>query len=366
MTPVLPPVADLVSRTSVALEPATDPTLEVADELIVSGADALAALDPASVPVGSFNETLLAQLQIPNGKGPAETGQEPAVVGGMELPLDGNELAEAEVVLPAVENLATLGAELEPAGVAIPAGAPMPGIPVLVTGATATGKRADGQAPMQIEPSAWRLLVRLDGPSQTESVRIEARMVAPTERQQAPSAELTGASPQALQDASAGLASISSATGRSSMPGTIPVPVIDQPLGSPNWSASLGDRVAWLVGKGIQQAEVRLTPPQLGPIEIKIAVDKNGDASVQFGAVHGQVREAIEAAIPRLRDMLAESGVKLADVSVNSQTGRQADDDATGLADGQRAETDDSGQPVVDESAAPEQVVSNSLFDAYA
>jgi len=52
-------------------------------------------------------------------------------------------------------------------------------------------------------------------------------------------------------------------------------------------------------------------------MEVRIQVH-NDQASVQFTAQHAVVREALEAALPRLRDMFEASGVQLVDVDVSS------------------------------------------------
>lgn len=87
----------------------------------------------------------------------------------------------------------------------------------------------------------------------------------------------------------------------------------------PNWGQELGDRVQWMIGRQIQSAEIRLNPPELGSLEVRIHV-QGDQATVNFSSPHGVVRDALDAALPRLRDMLAESGLNLADANVSSQS----------------------------------------------
>ena len=105
-----------------------------------------------------------------------------------------------------------------------------------------------------------------------------------------------------------------------------PSVVIDTPVLDARWRAEFNQRVAWLVKEGVPQAEVRLNPPHLGPVEIKIAMNDD-QASVTFMAQHQSVRDVIEAALPRLREMLNQSGMQLADASVTDQSadGRQGE-----------------------------------------
>ena len=94
---------------------------------------------------------------------------------------------------------------------------------------------------------------------------------------------------------------------------------INVPLEQANWDRALSERVQWMVGQRVQGAHIRLTPENLGPMEIKLSI-QNDQASVQFSSAHGVVREALDAAIPRLREMLEASGVELVDVDISGQS----------------------------------------------
>ena len=74
-----------------------------------------------------------------------------------------------------------------------------------------------------------------------------------------------------------------------------------------------------MVGSRLQGAEIRLNPAHLGPLEVRIQI-QNDQANINFTAQHGMVREALEAAIPRLREMLGESGLQLNNVTVSDQS----------------------------------------------
>lgn len=95
-------------------------------------------------------------------------------------------------------------------------------------------------------------------------------------------------------------------------------PQIDLHLGQKGWAQAMGDRVLWMIGNRLQGAEVRITPQNLGPIDIRVSIN-NDQASVSFAAHHGVVREALEAGIPRLREMLGESNLQLVNVDVGQR-----------------------------------------------
>jgi flagellar hook-length control protein FliK len=96
-----------------------------------------------------------------------------------------------------------------------------------------------------------------------------------------------------------------------------------QPFGSPAWNDGMASRVVWMVRNELQSAEIHLNPPDLGPIEVKLVLASDAGiqaASVQFIAAHAATRDAIESALPRLREMLLDSGIALGNTSVDSRT----------------------------------------------
>jgi flagellar hook-length control protein FliK len=93
------------------------------------------------------------------------------------------------------------------------------------------------------------------------------------------------------------------------------------PLGTPAWTDELGSRVTWMLEQGEQVASLRLSPENLGPLDVRIAV-REGETTVWFGAVQPETRAALEQSLPRLREMLGASGLALANAGVFSQTPR--------------------------------------------
>jgi flagellar hook-length control protein FliK len=70
-----------------------------------------------------------------------------------------------------------------------------------------------------------------------------------------------------------------------------------------------------MVSKGIQQAEIRLDPPELGQMMIRIQV-QGDQTQVHFQVAQHQTRDLLDQALPRLREMLAAQGMQLADGQV--------------------------------------------------
>lgn len=89
-------------------------------------------------------------------------------------------------------------------------------------------------------------------------------------------------------------------------------------VGTNGWDKAVGQKVVWMVGEGLQSAELTLNPPDLGPLQVVLSVT-NDQASARFSSAQPEVREALEAALPRLKQMLSDAGVQLSGFSVNSQ-----------------------------------------------
>lgn len=110
---------------------------------------------------------------------------------------------------------------------------------------------------------------------------------------------------------------------------TVPIAnstTVNTPVGQPGWSNDLGQKITWLAGQNNQSAELHLNPPQLGPLDVVLKV--SGDqATALFASPHAAVRDAIELALPKLREMLADNGIMLGNATVSDQASRKGQDD---------------------------------------
>lgn len=87
----------------------------------------------------------------------------------------------------------------------------------------------------------------------------------------------------------------------------------------PGWNNGLGERIQWMVGQNMQQAEIRLEPPELGSLELRISINRD-QANLTVVVANSQVRDAVEAAAPRLREMFGDIGLELGDVNVSQES----------------------------------------------
>jgi flagellar hook-length control protein FliK len=97
---------------------------------------------------------------------------------------------------------------------------------------------------------------------------------------------------------------------------------INTPVDHEKWGDEFNQKITWLAGSKDQTAELHLNPPQLGPMDVVLKV--SGDqATALFTSPHAAVREAIEQALPKLREMMADSGIMLGNATVSDQAPRE-------------------------------------------
>lgn len=107
---------------------------------------------------------------------------------------------------------------------------------------------------------------------------------------------------------------------------SIPVMLqVSSPIGAVQWGTDLGQQLVVLgnyAQQGRQTAELRLDPPDLGPLRVSITLN-DGIASAAFVSAHAAVRQAIETALPQLQQALAQAGISLGQTSVGDQPAQQ-------------------------------------------
>lgn len=90
-------------------------------------------------------------------------------------------------------------------------------------------------------------------------------------------------------------------------------------FGTRAWDQAIGQKIVWMVAGGEQTAQLTLNPPDLGPVQVVLSIsDSFVDAS--FVSSHLDVREAIEAAAPKLREMMDNAGISLSGFSVSAES----------------------------------------------
>ena len=120
-----------------------------------------------------------------------------------------------------------------------------------------------------------------------------------------------------------------------------------------------GARIVWMAEQRLGHAEIRLNPEHLGPIEVRVQMDGT-QVSAEFQSGHAGVRQAIEASLPRLREMLGQQGLQLGQTDVGQ---RHAGSGAPARRDG---DTPSQGGSPLDAQLPSRHVRTRGLLDEYA
>jgi flagellar hook-length control protein FliK len=168
-----------------------------------------------------------------------------------------------------------------------------------------TAQDAETLSPAGLDDLAARLLAAGDDAERRAAVLQEFR------QQLAASGE---AAPVAAAPAASSPSAPASGTERPQTPG-LPLSL---PLNHERWAEEVGERVRWIVGQQMQTAELKITPANLGTIEVRITMHKD-QMQISFASPHAAVREVLEDAAPRLREMMSAAGYSAVNVDISHQ-----------------------------------------------
>jgi len=129
------------------------------------------------------------------------------------------------------------------------------------------------------------------------------------------------------------------------------------------WNQKFAEHVSMLVLKGSTSAQIKLDPPELGPMAIRI--NHNGSETlVQFQVQNPIARELVDSGMHKLREMLEQHGFENVNVDVREQKehAKNASDDNAEI-----NEIDEQSEAVsTDTILVAEQVKNNTLVDIFA
>jgi len=296
--------ADLeqVAQVEQVVEVAQVEHIELPDGAVLTAEPAANAVLPAAlaaIPVAPV------EVPVVNGTDTRPAGERDSAVvtgAGVRLPQPAADPDEAvSVVRDVVRNTANRGE----AGAAVPS-QPLPPTSNGSTGSVTDAVQAAVRAGMQ---QALAAQVAQDGLQQSLGGNRQAARLLNGIARANPSTENTAASFTPLLNDIANI----------STPARVAIPV-----GGAGWGRAVGEQVVWHVAQNIHAANLRLNPQHLGPLEMQVQME--GDkATLAFASQHAAVREALESALPRLREMFAQSGLDIVDVNVSQENapGRQ-------------------------------------------
>ena len=94
--------------------------------------------------------------------------------------------------------------------------------------------------------------------------------------------------------------------------------MIKTPVMDKQWKAEFNNHISFISKSGGGNAIIKLNPAHLGPVEASIRV-VNEVATIQIAASHITTRDAMDAAIPRLKEMLEEQGFSKVNVDISEK-----------------------------------------------
>lgn len=89
-------------------------------------------------------------------------------------------------------------------------------------------------------------------------------------------------------------------------------------IARPEFGTNMRERLVVMMNKGVQSADIRLDPAELGQMQVKMTVE-NDVTTVNFVVQNSQAKEILEQAMPKLKEMLAEQGIDLGEGSVQQE-----------------------------------------------
>lgn len=104
---------------------------------------------------------------------------------------------------------------------------------------------------------------------------------------------------------------------------------IDVPVNHAEWGDKLVGKLTWLTARNMSVAEIHLTPPDMGPMEVRVQVQQE-QANITVHSANPAVRDQLELHSHRLRDMLSEQGLSLEQFDVSDSPQQQAGEEGPG------------------------------------
>jgi len=139
---------------------------------------------------------------------------------------------------------------------------------------------------------------------------------------------------------------------------------MNAPVGSSDFAKELGQHITWLSGQDVKQAQIRLNPQDLGPLDVKVSVE-HGRVDVSFLTQHPAATAAVQQGLDQLNQMLGGQGLSLGHATVGQHAQQQF------AQQGQQGQQSQASSSASDESVADTPIaaatrIAVGLVDAFA
>lgn len=231
--------------------------------------------------------------------------------------------ADSDTTSPVSAELLAIVASLNPAtaqpappGTGLPDSAPVSADP----GAARSKTKNAPSAPAELQAQSGNV-----SSPELASLQADPRAVGAALQESKPVFDLQAAKiPELLSGATppAGLAPQQAALVMPLPSGGIAPDKLAPAVGSAAWDQALGQKIVWMTAGGQQTASLTLNPPDLGPLQVVLNIS-NDQANATFSAAQPEVRQALEAALPKLREMMGDAGIQLGETAINAGAANQ-------------------------------------------
>lgn len=140
---------------------------------------------------------------------------------------------------------------------------------------------------------------------------------------------------------------------------------VNAPVGSSGFAKELGHQVTWLSGQEIKQAQIKLNPQDLGPLDVKVSIE-HGRVDVAFMTQHAATATAVQQGLDQLHQMLGGQGLSLGHTSVGQHASQQQFADQQRQSSGASTSGDDGDQAGGSSAGETLKRVAIGLVDAFA
>ncbi|HKT30478.1 flagellar hook-length control protein FliK [Dyella sp.] len=136
---------------------------------------------------------------------------------------------------------------------------------------------------------------------------------------------------------------------------------MNAPAGSSGFAKELGQQITWLSGQDVKQAQIRLNPQNLGPLDVKVSVE-HGRVDVSFMTQHPDATAAVQQSLGQLHQMLGGQGLSLGHATV----GQHAQQQFSGQQNQQAQTSSSASDDIADTPIATAARAAIGLVDAFA
>lgn len=91
---------------------------------------------------------------------------------------------------------------------------------------------------------------------------------------------------------------------------------LPMPMDIAEWQKTLNEKISLTCRQGIQNAEIKLHPEELGSLHIKLAI-VDDKMNLHMAVAHNMVKSVLESALPQLRTSLEEQGIMLEQTDIS-------------------------------------------------